>query len=96
MDTTTIMETPPKLQGWIRGLKAAAEASGIGVKTLRKLANAGEICAYQNPDHQRGRCKGGEGEWFFHGPSLHDYHLRKSGLMDLREATLDVIRRAGL
>ena len=96
MDTASLIETPPKLQGWIRGLKAAAEASGIGIKKLKKLAREGEICAYQNPDHRRGRSKGGDGEWFFHGPSIHEYHLRKSGLLDLQEAALDVMKRAGL
>ncbi|MCB2226694.1 MAG: hypothetical protein KQH53_08445 [Desulfarculaceae bacterium] len=96
MDTSSLLETPPKLQGWIRGLKAAAEASGLGIKTLKKLAGKGEIWAYQNPEHGRGRAKGGDGEWFFHGPSLHEYHLRKSGLLELQEAALDAINRAGL
>lgn len=96
MNNSALLETPPKLQGWIRGLKAAAEASGIGIKKLKKLANQGEIWAYQNPEHRRGRSKGGDGEWFFHGPSIHEYHLRKSGLLDLQEATLDVLHRVGL
>jgi hypothetical protein len=97
MDTVSLIEIPPKLQGWIRGCKAASEASGMGQKKLKKLARENEIWGYQHPDFQRGTKRSkGDGEWFFHGPSIHEYHLRKSGFIDQQLAALDLAKRVGL
>lgn len=71
----------------------AVEAGGIKKNRLKNLALAKDIFGYQNKAFTRGKSPG---EWFFLGPTIHEYHLHSAGVLQTRTLLLDAFRRAGL
>ncbi len=64
---------------WLKGEKAAAY-SGIGYKTLKKLAAGGEIVGFPDPNDKRGPL--GDGVWVFDQKSIDQYRLNQASDSD--------------
>ena len=81
-----LQEELSRIQVWPRWLptREASRYSGLSAKTLRKLAQEGEIYAVESP---------GGGKLLFDRKSIDEYFLREKALL---KAHLDRLKRSGL
>ena len=71
------------LPRWLK-LKEACRYSAIGKDRLKKLALAGEIIGYSDPDS-------GRGDWIFDRESLDQYRLNQAGYLE--QKALAIMRK---
>ena len=78
-----MISVEPMQPRWLK-LKDACLYSGIGKKRIKKLADAGDIRGFKDPDDERGT-------WLFDRKSIDSYRLNQADAPTI--AALEVLQR---